>query len=149
MINKKIIGRKDKVDFPEFNFKDLPIKIDSGAYTSTIYCSYCKETIIDEVLFLKFKLLDSSYKEFSDSIYSTKYYSSKIVKSSNGISEKRYMIKTTIVIFNEEHPIYLTLSERKEMKFPLLLGRKFLNNKFIIDTTKTNLSYKEKHSHKK
>ena len=49
-----------------------------------------------------------------------------------------------ILLFNKELPIYLTLSERKEMKFPVLLGRKFLNNKFIIDTTKTNLSYRLK-----
>lgn len=145
MINKKkIIGRIDKVDFPEFNFKDLPIKIDSGAYTSTIYCSFCEETIIDGIVFLNFNLLDKNYDEFPTNNFSTKNFSSKVIKSSNGISEKRYLIKTKILMFNEEYPIYLTLSERKEMKFPVLLGRKFLNKKFIIDTTKTNLSYKEK-----
>ena len=58
------------------------------------------------------------------------------------------MIQTEITIFNTTFPIYLTLSERKDMKFPILLGRKFLNKKFLIDTSKTNLSYKLKYTNK-
>ena len=68
----------------------------------------------------------------------------KMVKSSNGISEKRFLIETEIVIFNESFPIHLTLSERKDMTFPILLGRKFLNKKFVIDTAKKDLSFKLK-----
>ncbi|MGK0422163.1 MAG: hypothetical protein ACJAT9_001848, partial [Polaribacter sp.] len=64
--------------------------------------------------------------------------------SSNGVSEMRFMILTEIFIFNKTFPIYLTLSERKDMKFPILLGRKFLNKKFVIDTTMKNLSHKLK-----
>ena len=56
------------------------------------------------------------------------------------------MIQTTIIIFNKTFPIYLTLSERKDMKYPILLGRKFLNKKFIIDTAKKNLSHKLKNN---
>jgi len=58
------------------------------------------------------------------------------------------MIQTEITIFNRTYPIYLTLSERKDMKFPILLGRKFLNKKFVIDTSKTNLSHKLKYTNK-
>lgn len=148
MKDKKIIGRIDKVDFPELNFKDLAVKIDSGAYTSSIYCLDVNETIENNISTLSFKLLDNSYVDFRNEYYSTTNFSSKIVKSSNGISEKRYMIQTEIVIFNEKLPIYLTLSERKEMKFPVLLGRKFLNKRFMIDTSKTNLSYRQKNKDK-
>jgi hypothetical protein len=58
------------------------------------------------------------------------------------------MIQTEIIIFGKTYPIYLTLSERKEMKYPILLGRKFLNKKFIIDTAKKNLSHKLKYKNK-
>ena len=83
------------------------------------------------IVFLKFK-------------FKTKKYTSKAVKSSNGITEIRFLIATEINIFGQLFPIELTLTERNEMKFPILLGRKFLNKKFIIDTTKKNLSYKLK-----
>lgn len=144
MDNKILIGRKDKADFPELSLNDIDIKIDSGAYTSTIHCTNIKEIESNNEKKLKFTLLDPEHEHYNNKEFTTKNYTSKIVKSSNGISEIRFMINTTIIIFNKELPIYLTLSERKEMKFPVLLGRKFLNNKFIIDTTKTNLSYRLK-----
>ncbi|MDO9275371.1 MAG: RimK/LysX family protein, partial [Lutibacter sp.] len=53
-----------------------------------------------------------------------------------------YLIKTEILIFNEIHSIELTLTERGSMKFPVLLGRKFLSKKFMVDTAKKNLSFK-------
>lgn len=141
---KLTIGRVDKADFPELSLLDIDIKIDSGAYTSSIHCSNIKEISLDGNPFLKFTLLDPEHEFYNNKEFTFKNYTSKIVKSSNGIAEQRFMIQTTIFIFNESFPIYLTLSERKDMKFPILLGRKFLNKKFIIDTAKKNISHKLK-----
>ncbi len=143
---KVTIGRVDKADFPELSLLDIDIKIDSGAYTSSIHCSDIKETNSNSESYIQFTLLDPEHPFYNNKKFSFKNYTSKIVKSSNGISEKRFMIQTTIIIFNKTFPIYLTLSERKDMKFPILLGRKFLNKKFIIDTTKKNLSHKLKNN---
>ena len=141
---KTTIGRVDKADFKELSLEDIDIKIDSGAYTSSIHCSNIKEITIDDISVIKFKLLDPEHPFYNNKEFTFKNYNSKIVKSSNGISEKRFMIQTEIIIFGESFPIYLTLSERKDMKFPILLGRKFLNKKFVIDTAKKNLSFKLK-----
>ncbi|MFK8059744.1 MAG: ATP-dependent zinc protease [Polaribacter sp.] len=138
---KLTIGRIDKVDFPRLMLQDIDIKIDSGAYTSSIHCTNIEEI---ENNYIKFKLLDSKHPLYNNKVFTFKDYTSKTVKSSNGIAEKRFMIQTEIVIFNETFPIYLTLSERSDMKFPILLGRKFLNKKFVIDTAKKNLSHKLK-----
>ena len=126
------------------HLEDIDLKIDSGAYTSSIHCSNIEEITIDGKNFIRFKLLDPEHPFYNNKEFTTKNYASKLVKSSNGISEKRFLVETEIVIFNEIFPIHLTLSERKDMKFPILLGRKFLNKKFVIDTTKTNLSHKLK-----
>jgi hypothetical protein len=142
---KITIGRVDKADFPELSLIEIDVKIDSGAYTSSIHCSNIEEISLDNENFIKFKLLDPEHSFYNNKEFSTKNYTSKLVKSSNGISEKRFLIETEIVIFNETFPIHLTLSERKDMKFPILLGRKFLNKKFIIDTAKKNLSQKIKY----
>ncbi|AUC22379.1 MULTISPECIES: RimK/LysX family protein [Polaribacter] len=141
---KITIGRIDKADFPELHLEDIDLKIDSGAYTSSIHCSNIEEITIDGKNFIRFKLLDPEHPFYNNKEFTTKNYASKLVKSSNGISEKRFLVETEIVIFNEIFPIHLTLSERKDMKFPILLGRKFLNKKFVIDTTKSNLSHKLK-----
>ena len=139
---KITIGRVDKADFPELSLIKIDVKIDSGAYTSSIHCSNIKEITINNENFIQFKLLDPEHIFYNNKEFSTKNYDSKLVKSSNGISEKRFMIATEIIIFDQIFPIHLTLSERKNMKFPVLLGRKFLNKKFVIDTAKKNLSFK-------
>jgi hypothetical protein len=142
---KTTIGRVDKADFPELHLEDIDLKIDSGAYTSSIHCSNIEEIEVDGVHLIRFTLLDPEHDFYNNKEFSTKNYDSKMVKSSNGISEKRFLIQTNIVIFNQSFPIHLTLSERKDMTFPILLGRKFLNKKFVIDTAKKNLSFNLKH----
>ena len=62
----------------------------------------------------------------------------------DGQSEPRYRIKTEIILFGKTQEIFLTLSDREEMRFPVLLGRNFLSKKFIVDINKTNLSFKLK-----
>ncbi|PQJ82286.1 ATP-dependent zinc protease family protein [Polaribacter glomeratus] len=141
---KTTIGRSDKADFPELHLLDIDIKIDSGAYTSSIHCSNIEEIEINGESLIRFTLLDPEHDFYNNKEFSTKNYSSKMVKSSNGISVERFLVQTEIIIFNETFPIHLTLSERKDMTFPILLGRKFLNKKFVIDTAKKNLSFKLK-----
>lgn len=141
---KTIIGRIDKADFPELDLTDIDIKIDSGAYTSSIHCANIEEITIDDVQYIKFVLLDPDHPLYNNKVFSSKNYTTKIVKSSNGLSQERFAVQTEITLFNKTFSIDLTLSERTDMKFPILLGRKFLNKKFIIDSSRTNLSYKLK-----
>ncbi len=142
---KITIGRIDKADFPELSLADIDLKVDSGAYTSSIHCSNIEEVTINNDKLIKFTLLDPEHAFYNNKEFTFKKYTSKAVKSSNGISEIRFLIETEIFIFNQIFPIHLTLTERKDMKSPILLGRKFLNKKFIIDTAKKNLSHKLKY----
>lgn len=140
----KTIGRIDKVDFPELNLSNIKIKIDTGAFTSSIHSHDIKEVIIDEEKFIEFQILDPDHPQYKDETFKTERFKKKIVKNSFGKSEERFIIETTIVIFGEEYPIELSLSERYDMKFPVLIGRKLLSRKFIVDTSKKNLSFKLK-----
>ncbi|WP_246144223.1 ATP-dependent zinc protease family protein [Neolewinella aurantiaca] len=144
MKKKTIIGRKDKGDFPELGLEDLAIKIDTGAYTSAIHCHKAEVKEVDGKEVLTFTLLDPSHEQYDNKEYSTEHFTEKQVKNSFGSSEKRYAIKTKIFLFDKLYPIELSLSERGEMRFPILIGRKFLMGKFIVDSSKYNLSSKLK-----
>lgn len=137
---KKNIGRIDKADFPLLDLFDIEAKIDTGAYTSSIHCKIVKV----EDNYLKCNFLDEEHPSYHEKEIIFDEYDVKVVKSSNGQSEPRYRIKTEIVMFGEIHEIYLTLSDREEMRFPVLLGRNFLTKKFVVDINRTNLSYKLK-----
>jgi hypothetical protein len=137
--SKILIGRTDVVDFPKLELLGIDIKIDSGAYTSSFHCRYIEEK--DGVLECKF--LDPGYEKYHGKLVYFGEFSQKKVKSSNGITEKRYLVKTDILIFEKKYKIELTLTERGSMRFPVLLGRKFLSKNFIIDTSKKRLSFKQ------
>lgn len=135
---KKVIGRKDKASFPDLGLKNIPIKIDTGAYTSSIHCSNFQ--VVDDVLLADF--FDEDFPKQKPKRVSFTDFSTKKVKSSNGIIQHRYQIKSHIKLFGKRYKISLTLADRKKMKNPVLIGRKFLNKKFIVDTDLKDLSYK-------
>lgn len=93
---------------------------------------------------MKCNFLDEEHPSYHEKEIVFDEYDVKVVKSSNGQSEARYRIKTEILLFGKTQEIYLTLSDREEMRFPVLLGRNFLSNKFVVDINKTNLSSKLK-----
>lgn len=138
--HKIVIGRKDIADFPEIGFNQVEVKIDTGAYTSSIHCS--KIFVEEDVLYCNF--LDEKHPEYSLQTYAFKNFRTIKVKSSNGIAQNRYEIVTKILIFKKEYKISLSLSDRSEMKFPVLLGRKFLNPKFVVDPALVDLSFNNK-----
>lgn len=144
MKNKIVIGKKDKADFPELGLQEIDIKVDTGAYTSSIHCHHIKECLENGESFIEFQLLDPSHKDYNHKKFRVKNFKEKKIKNSFGNSEIRYIIKTTILIFNKVIPIELSLSERSEMKFPVLIGRKLLNKRFVVDTSKSNLSHEAK-----
>lgn len=145
----KIIGRIDKADFPELNLQDINIKVDTGAFTSSIHSHDVKEIEVNGKKHIEFKLLDPSQTKYLDKVFKVKNYTVKAIKSSFGDIEHRFIINTIIVIFDKEYKIELSLSDRSEMNFPILIGRKFLNKKFIVNTVLTNVSAKLKRSKKK
>lgn len=133
---KKIIGRTDKADFPKLHLEAVAIKIDTGAYTSSIHCN----NIHEEDGILKCSFLDEEHPKYNHKIFTFTDFTTTNVKSSNGITQKRYAIKSSIKIFGKSYKISLTLSDRKEMRFPVLIGRKFLMRKFIVDPELTDVS---------
>ena len=141
---KLIIGRSDIADFPKLKLEDVPVKVDTGAYTSSIHCRNIEVRSIEGKDVVTFVLLDPSHSQFEFKISSMERFREKVVKSSNGQSEERYLIHTTIRLFGKTYPISLTLSERGEMRFPVLIGRKFLMGKFIVDPAEASLSYQQK-----
>jgi hypothetical protein len=135
--NKTIIGRVDKANFPELNLEDVAIKIDTGAYTSSIHC----KDIMEDNGILKCRFLDHEHPNYNNKLFTFKEYNTVTVRSSNGVAQKRYEIKSSLKLFGKIYKISLSLSDRKEMRFPVLIGRKFLNNKFVVDPQLKDISF--------
>lgn len=137
--SKEILGSIDKLDFPLLNLQNIESRIDTGATNSSLNCTDIEE--IDNN-FVRFKALGKYY--FSKPISKIKN-----VKSSNGISNKRFFIKTEVLILGKTYVTELSLYDRSDMKYPFLVGRDILTQDFLVDVNKENLSFKLKESIKK
>lgn len=138
----KILGRSDRVDLPELGLTDIHAKIDTGAYTCSLHCSSAK--VVEGIL--EFVLLDHEHPEFTGKKYTFKKFSRREVKNSFGEGEQRFVIKTTVKIHRRTIRAEFSLSDREKLRFPVLLGRKILRNRFLIDVTEKDLSYHNKKS---
>lgn len=143
-LKRIIIGRKDIADFEKLNLFGIEVKIDSGAYTSSFHCHKIEQGVKDGVNVVRCSFLDPDHMQYHEKEFCFENFKVRNVKSSNGMVEKRFSIFTEITIFQKKYPIELTLTERPDMKHPVLLGRKFLSKRFLIDTSKKNLSFKGK-----
>ena len=141
---KIIIGRKDFADFELLELFGIEVKIDSGAYTSSFHCHKIEKIIRNGKETIRCNFLDPGHPQFHEKEFSFEDFKIRNVKSSNGMVEERFSILTEITIFKEKYPIELTITDRLDMKHPVLLGRKFTSKKFLIDTSKKNLSLKNK-----
>ena len=127
---KLIIGGKEKVNFPEINKFQVLARIDTGAKTSSIHC----EKVWVERIGNR-KVLCATLLKKTRFVTKFKKFRVKKVKSSNGIEQTRYAVKLFIQVGGALYKTEFTLSNRDKMNYPVLLGRKFLRNKFVVDVS--------------
>lgn len=134
------LGRYDRVDLPELGLSNIHAKVDTGAYTCSLHCH--KAEVVDGKL--EFILLDQEHPEFTGMKFVFSEFEKRDIRNSFGEVEKRFVIVTAITIFEEVITTEFSLSNRGSLKFPILIGRKILRDRFLIDVKKKNLSFKEK-----
>jgi hypothetical protein len=141
-MQKKIIGRKDIVSFPDFGLSGVPVKIDTGAYSSSLHCESVELRTVDGKEVLDVVFLDKSMPMFTGEIKRFERFKRKTVKSSNGIAEERFFISGRVQLFGEAIETQFSLTERHGLRNPVLLGRKLLKKRFLVDTSLVNCSFK-------
>ena len=137
MQNEKIkptIGRRELIDFPELGLYGITAKVDTGAYTTALHCHDIRE----ENGILYFKLLDPTHPNYTELEQKFTEYFQKEIKNSFGEIEKRYIIKTSVEIGSKRIKSVISLTDRGTMRYPVLIGRKLLKNRFLVDVSLLN-----------
>ncbi len=136
MSQLSIIGRIEPISILDLELFDLDAKIDTGAYSNSLHC----DDITVEDGFVTFRLLDKVHPSYHNKKIKIPLYQEKRVKSSNGIIQKRAFIQVNVKFANKIYRTVISLTSRADMKYPMLIGRKFLKNRFLVDVSKKNLS---------
>lgn len=132
--DRKVMGRREVADFPALGLKQVRLKIDTGAYSSAIHCSSIE---LSEDGVLRVVFLHEDDEGFTGKAVEFTEFDRRKIKSSSGHAETRYAINTRIVLGSKRYRIRMTLTDRSEMRYPVLIGRRFMRRyRFIVDPTK-------------
>jgi hypothetical protein len=137
MSEKKIIGKKELISIPEIDLYDLDAKVDTGADSNALHCD---DIEIDNDGFVSFTLLDEVHPSYHGKRIKLPIYKIKKIKSSNGIVQERAFIQVYVEFFGKRYKTLISLTSRADMKYPMLIGRKFLSNKFLVDVSQEYLA---------
>ncbi len=129
-MDKKIIGRREKISIIDLELFELDAKVDTGADSNALHCD---EMFIDDEHYVHFKLLDEVHPAYHGKHMKMPLHKVKKVKSSNGQIQYRASIKVTVDFFGKKYKTVISLTNRKDMKYPMLIGRRFLNKRFLVD----------------
>ena len=137
------IGKKDRIDLPEWDIFGIEAKVDTGAYGCALHCHHVEVIEQNGAPVLRFKLLDPHHPEYDDRFIYAQQFSRKRVKNSGGQVEHRYSVRTLVRVFNKRYRTEFSLTDRQQMRYPVLIGRKFLNKRFLVDVSLHDLSYQQ------
>ena len=137
MTEKKIVGTKEKISIVDLELFDLDAKVDTGADSNALHCDHI---FIDDENFVHFTLLDKVHPAYHGKTMKIPVHEVKKVKSSNGQVQLRPSIKVRVHFFGKYYKTVISLTNRADMKYPMLIGRRFLANKFLVDVSKEYLA---------
>ncbi len=140
MSQKKIIGKLEIIDILDLELFGLDAKIDTGADSNSLHCD---DIFIDDENFVHFTLLDKIHPAYHGKKLKMPLYKLKKVKSSNGAIQIRASIQVNVSFFGKIYKTTISLTNRSDMKYPMLIGRRFLANRFLVDVSTEYLSKNE------
>lgn len=126
------IGWCELVDIPSLGLSQVHAKMDSGAATSSIHASRVRPFVRDGNLCVEFWFrLNAGEKPKR---YEAPVIDRRIVRSSNGLRQERYVIEAQLCLGKLCWQGQLTLANRRSMAFPLLIGRRALRRGFLVNS---------------
>lgn len=128
-----IIGWREWVSLPDLGIETIKVKVDTGARSSSLHAFNLNFFEREQSEWVRFKIHPVQRKSKICVTAEAKVLEFRSVKSSSGIASIRPVILTNITLLGLTWPIELTLSNRDEMGFRMLLGREAFRRKFLVD----------------
>jgi hypothetical protein len=132
--NKKLIGRAERISLLDYGVENIPAKVDTGADISSIWASQVSE-VNGKLSFVLFAKLSPYYNGKIIELSKQDYRLTRVANSF-GDREERYVVKMRVRISERLVNASFTLADRSTKTYPILLGRRLLKNKFIVDVAK-------------
>ncbi|WP_133365587.1 ATP-dependent zinc protease [Qipengyuania sediminis] len=128
----RVIGWRELVQLPELGLRAIPAKIDTGARTSSLHATILEEYARDGARYVRFAV-DFPQQQVRQ-VCEAVQIDWRGVTSSNGETQLRRIIKTPLKIGPLRFRAEISLADRSDMRFPMLIGRSSLRRRFMVDS---------------
>lgn len=133
MKQKPILGALEYCSLPQLGIKQLAMRVDTGATTSSLHVDNIEEIPRDDDLYIRFDIHPDIHDVNKLIRCEAQVIGQKQVKSSTATRERRYLINTQLEVAEQTWQIQLTLTDRSEMTYLMLLGREAMSGHFMVD----------------
>ena len=135
--SREVIGRSAELVFVDYSNVPIPAKIDTGAYRSAIHAS---DVYVDDNQVLHFRMC-GYHPVCNDAAFEAETRDYKVVDVANsfGDHENRYEVNMHVKVGNQEFVTPFTLADRQKKIYPILIGRKALRKRYIVDVDKSGV----------
>lgn len=138
-IEKVPVGWREWVKLPELGIDWIKAKVDTGARTSSIHAVRVKTFEEAGVAYVSFSVHPTQRKSLPNVDCKCPVHEFREVRSSSGHVTKRAVILVDVEVVGVRYPIEVTLANRDQMGFRMLLGREALRGRFLVDSQKSYL----------
>lgn len=133
------IGSTEYVDIE--GYQNIPAKIDTGADSSSIWASHIE---VDQEGVLHFQLFGTKSPFYTGETLKRKDFKVAVVRSSSGHEQIRYRVHLSLHLSGHKIKALFNLSDRSRNTFPVLIGRRTISGKFLVDVTEKHVTVRPK-----
>lgn len=130
---KIIVGSQEWCGFPDLGIPAIKARVDSGAKTSSIHAFNIQPFKRHGESWVSFEIHPLQGNRRTTLKCESMVVDRRMIKSSSGNKEKRYVIETPFSLGYRVWPVELTLANRDSMGYRMLLGRQAMNDRILVD----------------
>ncbi|MGC7891941.1 ATP-dependent zinc protease [Vibrio anguillarum] len=139
MKEKMIVGWRETLSLPGLGIEQINAKVDTGARTSCLHAFKVESFTKEETLWVRFWIHPVQRNTDKVTVCEAKVIDERIVRDSGGHEESRYVIQSDVSLGGQTWPIEITLTNRENMGFRMLLGRTAMHRRILVNPTKSFL----------
>lgn len=134
-----VIGWREWVALPALGVHSIKAKVDTGARSSTLHAFNVERFERHGRAMVRFQAHPVQRNDDYIVAAEALLLDDRIVRNSGGQSELRPVIETSVQLGNSLWTIELTLTNRDEMGFRMLLGRQAVRRRYLVDPGRSYL----------